>query len=364
MRLPNILFVVDEWRARGGAHRYIRDVIVAFSGVSRKIAYGRIDKSTPIPMGVEGTRCRALSSAVHDSRGLDAMKSFLDWADVICIQNVHNPVALSVLSETAKAIVIIQDHRFFCPSIGKTLPNRQQCLKSAAPSSCMECISDSDYLSRTLSLMAERRKAIEKARCVVLSDYMAQEWFALTGHRPLIAPPWCVAADGDEVREGWVIAGRLTRHKDPGFAVDAWNAAGKPETLFILGEGPESHSGPGIEMVGWQNHDSFLKRLTKVRALLFPSLWQEPYGIIGLEALACNTPVIVNASGGMRAWMGRGVRSVSSINEMAQEMTRIMTAESDSHTLSFRSHLFWDTQRARSIGRLSALFSHIAHGSS
>jgi glycosyltransferase involved in cell wall biosynthesis len=40
----------------------------------------------------------------------------------------------------------------------------------------------------------------------------------------------------------------------------------------------------------------------RARALLFPSRWQEPFGIAGLEALTMGTPVAAWESGGVREW--------------------------------------------------------------
>ena len=360
MREPNILYVVDEWRARGGAHRYLRDLIDAFSGCPQRIAVGRLDKQTPLPGSLKVQPCRALSSPVANTRGLNRLNEWIKWADVISIQNVHNPVALDHFSKSGKSIVTIQDHRFFCPSIGKTLPDRQRCLQPAQSSICAECIPDSAYLDATLGLMKDRRDAIANARCVVLSDYMAREWGALTGRRPMIAPPWTVRSGGSARREGWIIAGRLSSHKDPDFAFEAWNRAGRPETLYVLGDGKHSYSGVGVKALGWLDHDSFMLHLQKVRALLFPSLWQEPYGIVGMEALACNTPVIVCATGGMNAWMGRGSRAVRSIDEMAFEMKFLLEKHSGFQGYPMRSPSAWDHQRARSIGRWTALISTVA----
>ena len=40
----------------------------------------------------------------------------------------------------------------------------------------------------------------------------------------------------------------------------------------------------------------------RARAVLFPSRWQEPFGIVGLEALTLGVPVVAWESGGVRDW--------------------------------------------------------------
>lgn len=40
--------------------------------------------------------------------------------------------------------------------------------------------------------------------------------------------------------------------------------------------------------------------------MLLPSFWQEPFGILGLQALAVGTPVVVTDSGGTSDWSHAG----------------------------------------------------------
>ncbi len=44
--------------------------------------------------------------------------------------------------------------------------------------------------------------------------------------------------------------------------------------------------------------------------LIFPSLWQEPYGLIPLEAMACGTPVIATGTGGSSEYLRDGENSL------------------------------------------------------
>ena len=46
--------------------------------------------------------------------------------------------------------------------------------------------------------------------------------------------------------------------------------------------------------------------LDRTRALLLPARWQEPFGMVGLEALARGIPVVVADVGGTREWSRAG----------------------------------------------------------
>ena len=46
-------------------------------------------------------------------------------ADVVHVQNVMNPTALTRLVSSGRAVVTVQDHRVFCPGPGRTPPDRE-----------------------------------------------------------------------------------------------------------------------------------------------------------------------------------------------------------------------------------------------
>jgi glycosyltransferase involved in cell wall biosynthesis len=57
-------------------------------------------------------------------------------------------------------------------------------------------------------------------------------------------------------------------------------------------------SDPNIEYVGFlKNTDDKQKILEKAKALIIPSIYDEPFGMVMIEALACGTPIIGLDSG-------------------------------------------------------------------
>ena len=65
--------------------------------------------------------------------------------------------------------------------------------------------------------------------------------------------------------------------------------------------------------------------LRRARALLFPSRWQEPFGILGVQSLAQGTPVIVADSGGTGEWSDQGCLAVPAgdVGAMAEALSRL-----------------------------------------
>jgi glycosyltransferase involved in cell wall biosynthesis len=71
----------------------------------------------------------------------------------------------------------------------------------------------------------------------------------------------------------------------------------EPKEREYFQEFVEPHLGNGIEYLGEVNHGTKVELLQNARATLFPIEWEEPFGLVMIESMACGTPVIATRHG-------------------------------------------------------------------
>jgi len=93
----------------------------------------------------------------------------------------------------------------------------------------------------------------------------------------------------------------------------------KPIRVTFAGEGPERLKLQGlanrlnggsrlrVEFPGWLSQQEKDELLEQSDLLVVPSLWPEPFGMVGLEACMHGVPVVAFDSGGVREWLHDGV---------------------------------------------------------
>lgn len=323
-----VLIATDRLSLRGGADQHLLDVIASLRrrGGSVVVACGRVSGDA-VPEGVTVVRVRALSRMVADHRQLDRLTPLVATADVVHVQNVMNPTALSRLTQSGKAVVTIQDHRVFCPGPGKTLPDGSPCRVVMSADACRACLPDADYRQQVLALTQARRAALSRAQLVVLSKYMAAELSAIGLPGAAVIPPWIAPTELlPQPGDGFLMGGRLVVHKGIERALQAWRAAETSLPLRVAGAGPLAAGLSGVTALSWLPRPALLQVMSASRALLFPSRWQEPFGILGLQALSVGTPVIVFPSGGTEDWSAAGCVAVGSVAEMAAAISALSRA--------------------------------------
>lgn len=106
-----------------------------------------------------------------------------------------------------------------------------------------------------------------------------------------------------------IYLGRLVTEKGIWTLLDAMAKQQSATELIFMGEGPlrkeiEEYIEQGnyrfrVEFTGYVSQSKMRDIMLKASAVVVPSLWEEPLGLVVWEALACGIPVIASAVGGI-----------------------------------------------------------------
>lgn len=114
--------------------------------------------------------------------------------------------------------------------------------------------------------------------------------------------PFCPTGDGSAV---W--CGRITPNKGTHLAIEAASRAGIPLTVFGTIETPaywetqiKPKLGGAIRYGGHLNAADLASELGRASVFLFTPCWDEPFGLVAIEAMACGLPVASFAMGAAR----------------------------------------------------------------
>jgi glycosyltransferase involved in cell wall biosynthesis len=130
--------------------------------------------------------------------------------------------------------------------------------------------------------------------------------------------------------------GRLSFDKGAHRAIEVAREAGLPLKLAGKMREPlereyfERHVRPslgwGIEYLGEVSHDEKVALLQGARATLFPIDWEEPFGLVMVESMACGTPVIATRRGAVPEVIEHG-RSGIVVDDPAEMAAAIVESD-------------------------------------
>lgn len=178
-------------------------------------------------------------------------------------------------------------------------------------------------------------------------------------------------------RRGIAFVGRLVSDKGADLllrAVRNLRAAGLAVPLSIIGDGPEGESlralanelgmADSVHFYGEQSPVRIAELLNHHEILAVPSVWEEPFGIVALEGIACGCVVIGSAGGGLPEAIGECGRTFTrgDVEDLTKELRRVLSDSQLRQSLrrEAHDHLNGFSRKAVASGYLTVLGSAIA----
>lgn len=322
-RTRRIALVAPHGARVGGAEAHLLDLAESLAAGGDQVAViHRTRGEDPVPG----------ASSVYVSRGEDPGGVLADMGpDVV---HVHDdglePGEADDVVRTTPVVRSLHNWWFGC-STGTLLRRGGRpcgrahgpgCLGYIASASCTDRPNPLPAISRWRRLGAARENVRQAAAVITYSDY-AQRIAIRNG----------VSADRCHVLRYYVdlpavttalpgagrvcVVGRLTKLKGVDTLLQAVSLSRRVRELHVVGDGYYKEQlmaragrlgiSDRVEFAGWLDAAETRTAMRDADVVAVPSSWPEPFGIVGLEAMAVARPVLGARTGGITEWLQEGV---------------------------------------------------------
>jgi glycosyltransferase involved in cell wall biosynthesis len=347
MDQERLLVLCDVVGAEGGSEsameRYLPELVRA--GLNVRVLARRV--TDPQRFGVPARALAWGDEYAEPSTGAanaisEEIKS--ERIGVVLCSNVFDPAVLDAARRARRCVVHVRDHRVFCPNGDRLFPSFSRPCAAPMGRACLVnsllhgCVCGPR--ARTVQRLRARERTAAATRrydaFVVSSRFMAQ-LCARNGIAPerihVLEPPIASESVAGHVAPPPALprvlfAGRVVPAKGLRSLIRATAriaAELRPEVRVAGDVTPELNAcielartlEVRITTLGWCDGNALSRAIDGVHAVVIPSLWPEPYGLLGIEAQARGRPAVAYAVGGIPEWIGDAGECVTRGDEAA-----------------------------------------------
>ncbi|MGO9761778.1 MAG: glycosyltransferase family 4 protein [Solirubrobacteraceae bacterium] len=317
-----VLMVTPRWVRDGGVatHAMASAAALAESGISVHVLTARVGPEQPIAGVTVHSSAELLSARAPSSlRVGDALAA---CPTVIHMHQLDDPELVAFLRRSAPVVISMHGYsactsgvHYFRPGHECTRPHGAGCVPNLLARGCAHTRDPrplpSAYRSATRAVRALTDADLAISYSSVIDRHLAANGVAPRRVLPLFTTITPRAGSGHETRRRVLFAGRVVTPKGIGVLIRAMQAV--DAELVVCGDGwgldamrRLAHRLGVLERIrftGWLAAEALAQELADASVVAMPSLWPEPFGLIGIEALAAGRPVIASATGGVIDWL-------------------------------------------------------------
>jgi glycosyltransferase involved in cell wall biosynthesis len=326
----SVLLVTPRWARDGGVATHVVASAVALAGreLDVHVLAARLELDEPIA-GVTLHRSPGLFNAqaspevrFGDARSLSPT--------VIHLHQFEDPEVVSLMQQNAPVVLSVHGYSACTSGVHYFRPG-QECERAHGPGcvpnlllrGCAHARNPrplpAAYRRVTRSLQVLHRVELAISYASVIDRHLAANGVERRAIVPLFATVAPASAGGHERRRRVVFAGRVVPPKGCDVLI---RAAREVDAEFVVcGDGRQLEQmrelarslgvADRVRFAGWLSAEELARELAEASVVAMPSLWPEPAGLVGIEALAAGRPVIASATGGVGDWLQDGVNGLS-----------------------------------------------------
>jgi glycosyltransferase involved in cell wall biosynthesis len=245
--------------------------------------------------------------------------------EVVILQNVFNLWTVALLSRLVPTVRFVRSHEMYCMGLNRTAEGfLEECSIPHSYTCIRNCRQDLLYPLRVVLYLyrkAEIRVNRGLERLLVTSRYMRRN-LLLNGfleEKVEVVPPFLnfqVTGPPPSSNRIALFVGRLEEIKGTKLLPEIAGLLPNGAKLMVVGDGElkdelqqavaDGELKDRLLFRGRLNGEELLRAYSDARVIIFPSIWQEPFGRVGIEALAMGRPVVAFDVGGVRDWLTHG----------------------------------------------------------
>lgn len=330
MNTTSVLLVTPRWTRDGGiaTHVMASAAALAASGSTVSVAAARIESAASVA-GVELIHAPRLfdPDASPESRLGEALASA---PEVIHAHQFDDPEAVAFMRRTAPVLLSAHGYtactsgaHFFRPGQECARPHGPGCAPHLALRRCVHT-RHARGLPAAYARAGRSLEALRAADVAISYSSAVDRHLATNGiDRRRVIPlfPTIVAhagGSGHGQRRRVLFAGRIIATKGVEVLI---RAAREVDGEFVIcGDGwrlaaarrlaERSGVAERVSFRDWIEADRLAYELAEASVIAMPSVWPEPFGLVGIEAFAAGRPVIASDTGGVRDWLRHDVNGL------------------------------------------------------
>ena len=355
-----ILHLTERFASAGGIETYVRNLLPLLEtrGHTSTVVYRQAHPRDEAADGV---------NAIHLPRSESLNQDLVQYRrlvrqiqpDLIYIHDVYEPEIISMVSEMAPSVAYVHIFYPVCPGLGKLYHRGDEICRKPYGLGCVpqiylrRCASARSPLSvyKIMRTTAHFLDAYRQLPSILVASTYMRDLLVQNGIEPdrlHIAP--CFLPDGLLTQQphdlpespSILFVGRLDYEKGIPYLLEAVSNLDTPHRLRIVGDGSlmsdyvelseklkiQDH----VEFLGWLTGEDLTEAYRAASVVVMPSIMAEPFGIVGIEAMAHARPVVAFDVGGISDWLHSGVSGYLvpplNVDEMAKRLNQLLADRS------------------------------------
>jgi glycosyltransferase involved in cell wall biosynthesis len=385
-----LALLTDDWQPTGGVASYIRLVAPALARLGHDVlvlhAGEQSDEHMPgvTVTGIVGAfrRYNRRADAAAATQVLDHLRRFR--AEVVHIHSNENFTLVDAVRPqfpTLKTVHTLDA----CPAGSKFhFATGQECHVRTGPM----CLPRQVYLRCTLSkrpgviwrqyLRGTRSAAQlpDYEHVIVASEYIRQLCVSngARAERVTVVPYYTSAPENVTRANSRTIlfVGRVTPEKGLDLLLEALTRVQGDWHLVVVGDGiamaheqkrvRDKGLDTRVTFRGWLQGDALVNAYREAAVVVVPSRWPEPFGIVGIEAMAHARPVVAFGVGGIPEWLEEGIGGSlvpdGDVAAMADRIGALLTHPADAERVALlgRARVLRDFSEGAHLAALVPLY--------